>query len=166
MSGRHKSPKLSGQQLEQLARFSLMVEHHLARVGRAIEIRRLELGLSRPQLARLIPVADKTVERWEKGQSGGADSQLDRVAEVMDTTSADMLAAALAEEREEPGASPLEVFSESDRLARLEAKVDRLLDRLGADEKAEEVERLAGEARAEDQSQGQRQPRTPGAASG
>ena len=84
-----------------------MVEAHLIRVGRAIEMRRKEMGLSRPELARLIPVADKTVERWEKAQTAGADAQLDRIAEVMRTTSAAMLAAAMAEEKEAPATSAL-----------------------------------------------------------
>lgn len=123
-----------------------MVELHLKRVGRAIEIRRLELGLSRPQLARLIPVADRTIERWEKGQSGGADVQLDRVAEVMQTTSQAMLIASLAEEEQperngdglmdalsaEEADAPLAAdASDAEKLDRILAQQGRLLAEIG-----------------------------------
>lgn len=137
---------MTAQDHERLARFSRMVELHLKRVGRAIEIRRLELGLSRPQLARLIPVADRTIERWEKGQSGGADVQLDRVAEVMQTTSQAMLIASLAEEEQperngdglmdalsaEEADAPLAAdASDAEKLDRILAQQGRLLAEIG-----------------------------------
>lgn len=166
MSGRKQSPKMTPERLEQLARFRRMVEVHLARVGRAIRMRREELDLSRPQLARLIPVADKTVERWENGQSAGASAQLDRVAEVMQTTSAAMLRAVLAEEEKNPTEEVLEAFSRPDRLARVEENVDAILALLQADAKAEEVEQLVDEARAEGRTPSRSRRRKRGAASG
>lgn len=146
MSGRKKSPELSSQRLRQMAEFRRMVETHLQRVGRAIQIRREELGWSRARLAREIPVDPKTVERWEKARTAGASAELDRIAGAMQTTSAAMLAAAVAEEKSDqskPSGSPLDALSGSpsgeeiaQRLAVLEEAVEKML--------ANEIEILAG----------------------
>lgn len=128
MTGQTKSPKMSAHDLNRLARFRAMAEQHIKRVGRAIQLRREELGWSRPQLARAIPVADKTVERWETGKTGGASEQLDRIAKVMSTSSAAMIAAAMKEERDAGG----------------EPQADSPLDRLSGTPSESE---LAGEVR-------------------
>ena len=138
---------MSAHQLDRLARFRAMAERHVKRVGRAIQLRREDLGWSRPQLARAIPVADKTVTRWERGETGGASEQLDRIAKVMDTTSEAMMAAALSEERSDdpPADPPLEALSApvsgsdlDDLRARLE-RIEQVLGLLLADRGLEQV---------------------------
>lgn len=63
-----------------------MADEHRERVGAAIRERRKELGLSQRALAAKIPVTEKTLARWEKGQSFGHMSNLEKVAEELDTT--------------------------------------------------------------------------------
>lgn len=73
-----------------------MAERQLQNLGAAIEDARKEKGLSRSGLARLIPVEAKTVERWEKGRTGGAMENLRSIANSLGTTTDDLLAAAAA----------------------------------------------------------------------
>lgn len=115
-----------------MAEFRRMVESHLQRVGRAIQIRRKELGWSRARLAREIPVDPKTVERWEKARTAGASAELDRIAVAMSTTSEAMLARAAEEEKRE--GSPLDALSgpvSATDLAELRERLDRIEQALG-----------------------------------
>lgn len=58
----------------------------------AIRERRKELGLSAEALARRIPVATKTLERWERGETFGHMDNLEGVAEALDTSVAELMA--------------------------------------------------------------------------
>lgn len=89
---------MSGQEALQLAQFRLMAERQIEQLGRAIRSQRKKLGLSIPQLAAKLPVDPKTIERWELARSGGAMDNLSRIADALETTADDLLAASLERE--------------------------------------------------------------------
>ena len=61
------SQKLSATDRVRLATLRLAMDEHRIRVGENIRKRREELGWSVATTARNLPVADKTLERWERG---------------------------------------------------------------------------------------------------
>lgn len=129
VTGHVKTGNLSAHDLTRLARFKQMAEEQLRNLGAAIEDARQEKKWSRSKLAREIPVEAKTVERWEKGQTGGAMESLGSIAKALDTTTDNLLAAAAAKGRTavEADLSPLDALSKSGDLpAAVSAAVDAL----------------------------------------
>jgi transcriptional regulator with XRE-family HTH domain len=137
MTGHVKTKNLSAHELSRLARFKQMAEEQLLNLGAAIEDARIEKGLSRSALGRKIPVEAKTVERWEKGQTGGAMDSLTPIADALDTTADLLLAAAAAKSRKASpnGASPLDALSKTDLPAEVSAAVEALRLELVATQK-------------------------------
>lgn len=75
-------------------RFELMAAAYLERMGERIRARREELGLSRADVARLMPgkTNENAVYRWEKGLHRPNDDTLEALAEVLKTTVGQLLA--------------------------------------------------------------------------
>jgi transcriptional regulator with XRE-family HTH domain len=96
VTGHVKYGNLSAHELARLARFREMAERQLLHLGAAIADARKAKNWSRSALGKKIPVEEKTVERWEKGQTGGAMESLEVIAAALETTSDDLLAAAAA----------------------------------------------------------------------
>lgn len=113
MTGHVKSPNLSSQELSRLARFRQQVERQLVHLGSAIQDARKAKKWSRARLAREIPVDPKTVERWETGKTGGAMESLSVIAEALDTTTDDLLAAAASKGQPEKTADLMDALSKS-----------------------------------------------------
>lgn len=106
-----------------------MADAHKERVGAAIRERREELDLSQRELAAKIPVTEKTLRRWESGESFGHMDNLERLAELLNTT-VDRLMAGPAKQKgptPDPFAASSNGGSDSERLARIEHKLNRLL---------------------------------------
>jgi len=125
MPGHVKPQNLPGHELSRLARFRLQVEAQLTNLGRAIERERKAKGWSRARLAREIPVDPKTVERWEKGTSGGAMESLGNIAKALGVELDQLLAAQLEISREET--APATPTEESGA-----AEIDQVLLRVAA----------------------------------
>jgi transcriptional regulator with XRE-family HTH domain len=128
MTGHVKTENLTGQHLAQVARFRLMAERHLLYLGAAIKDAREAKGLSRSQLGREVHVEEKTIERWEKGKSGGAHDSLGAVARALGTTADALLAAAAAKGREENGAAEKPAPGQPDpkQMTRIEEHLEEL----------------------------------------
>lgn len=157
MTGQIKTGNLTGHQLSRLGRFREMAEAQLRNLGAAIKDAREEKGLSRSQLGREVHVEEKTVERWEKGLTGGAMDSLHLIAPALDRTTDQLLAAAAAQGRAAAGrgddlmaalrgagadASP------EQRLANLEAgQVEILAGQVEILEKLDALQRLQAPAR-------------------
>lgn len=69
-------------------RFEQMAAAHLKRMGERIKDRRLELGLSRREVANALPgkTNENAVYRWEKGKHRPEDDTLEALATVLKTT--------------------------------------------------------------------------------
>jgi transcriptional regulator with XRE-family HTH domain len=142
VTGHVKYGDLSAQELSRLARFREMAERQLVNLGAAIEDARKAKGWSRSTLAKQIPVEEKTVERWEKGKTGGAMDSLETIAKALDTSSDDLLAAAAAKGKQasdEAGSDLMEEFSERSADGKLAREVADL---------RKEVSGIAGELEA------------------
>lgn len=144
-SGQLATRKLSAPHRRMLATVRLMADAHKERVGAAIRERREELDLSVEALAGKIPVAEKTLRRWEKGESFGHMDNLEKLAEELQTT-VDKLMAGPSASGDTNGATPdLGAALNGDQpddlhqqLADLHRKLDRLLDFFGlADDKTD-----------------------------
>jgi len=153
MTGHVKSPKMTAEHALRLARFRLMAERHMQNLGAAVWRTREELGLSRSELGANGIAAEKTVERWEKGTTGGLMEALPAVAKRLRTTPDDLMALAVQIGKERGDAPPS--IRPEDRIGRLEETMDRvlnLLERQAVQEaedvlgKGEDQERPPGEA--------------------
>jgi transcriptional regulator with XRE-family HTH domain len=80
-----------------------MPDAQIQHLGAAIRRKRDERRWSRSRLAREIPVDPKTVERWEKGLSGGAYESLDSIAKGLESTPEEIITLALTIGREQNG---------------------------------------------------------------
>jgi transcriptional regulator with XRE-family HTH domain len=145
MSGLTKSQNLSEHHAVKLARFQVMAQQHLEALGAAIHERRKELGLSVSRLAQRFPVDPKTVDRWEKAQVGSAHSQIDEIAEKLETTPERIMARALEIQRagaEPPASEPGEAKSVDDLSKEIAALRSELLAELALlNEGVEELRR-------------------------
>lgn len=104
-----------------------MAKTQLVNLGRAIEERRKELGLSQTRLAQRFPVDPKTVSRWENGENPGAYNSLEVVAEHLETTANALQARALAVGRENGDpVSRSGSAEESETVAALLARINEL----------------------------------------
>jgi transcriptional regulator with XRE-family HTH domain len=125
-----------------LATVRLMADAHKERVGAAIRKRRDELDLSQAALAAKIPVAEKTLRRWENGESFGHMDNLERLAEALDTTVDKLMAGPT---KAKPQTTP-DPFSRNgdvpddlrQQVQDLHAKVDRIIDALGLEDDADQ----------------------------
>lgn len=156
MSGFSASEKMSATERVRRATFHLMAEAHKQRVGRAIRQRREELGLSAEELGRKIPVAGKTVERWERGETFGHMDNLDRVAELLETDVATLMAGPAGEQAETPDV--LGQLSDSREAGEVAAEILRRLEDL----QAGQVELLAGLEQVREAQQAQQRLDRPG----
>lgn len=89
-----------------------MAEEQIENLGAAIQrVREAKSPkMSRAKLAREIPVDPKTIERWERGTSGGAHDSLGPIADALGTTVDALLAEAITigrDRRGENGAATL-----------------------------------------------------------
>lgn len=126
MTGHVKYGNLSAHELTRLARFREMAEQQLVSLGAAIQAERERHGWSRSTLGKKIPVEEKTVERWEKGMTGGAMDSLTLIAEALETTTDDLLAAAATHGKPKPpedGGDLMDALSGASRENALEAAV-------------------------------------------
>jgi transcriptional regulator with XRE-family HTH domain len=132
MSGRNQSTKLSGTALLRLAAFKEMAADHIKRVGRALQMRREELGLSKAEFARTVHADVRTISRYEKGETSGALNAMEDLAAGLKTTEDAIfaLAASLREDIPKPTAP----VTDSDRLDRIEKQLQLLLKQAGVTE--------------------------------
>jgi transcriptional regulator with XRE-family HTH domain len=140
-----------------------MAEAHKERVGQAIRQRRKELDLSAEELGRQIPVSGKTVERWERGETFGHMDNLDRVAELLETDVATLMAGPAGEKGETPDV--LGQLDEERGLKELLAELSAAVDAMGKqleDLRAGQIELLAEAEREREAREAQREPRKPG----
>lgn len=152
MPGQHAYGNMSAQQLRGLAEWRAMAERQLRNLGAAIQRAREDKGWSRARLAREIPVDPKTVERWEKGQTGGAMESLDNIARALGREPDTIIADSLPAPTESETPDLMEELS-SDRLAALERSVAEILER--QDQILAMIERrLLERAEAEDEALG------------
>lgn len=136
-------------------RFALMAAEYVERIGKRIRERRDELGLSRAEVARLMPgkTNENAIYRWEKGRHRANDDALEALAEVLEVDVSYFL-----EPNGETDETPdlmgaVSADSNGDletRVARVETKLDQLIElvtMLAPDqtELEEEVVRLAEE---------------------
>lgn len=114
------------------SRLALVVVVHRETIGRRIAEQRNALGLSQEVLAERIGVRAQTVSRWERGKNLGRITNLDRVAEALEITVADLM----AELDADPTAGPLDELNDTkpdyitelrEQLARIEADVAALV---------------------------------------
>ncbi len=114
---------------------ALMAAEHLRRLAGRIKERRLELELSQDELARRIggKTTGTYVSRWERGANEPSD--LDAVADALETTVADLASGPVAERKPKPVEAPdlLGTLNGPDRLTLIEAKLDCLLRWAGVD---------------------------------
>lgn len=105
---------------------ALMAAERAARVGARMRERRIELGLSQPQVADRMPVVSVTkdyISRWELGKVEASDSYLEMAAKALETTVSDLMAGPVAE-RKPKGITP--DLKPPDRLKALEELVSSL----------------------------------------
>jgi transcriptional regulator with XRE-family HTH domain len=125
-----------------LATVRLMADAHKERVGAAIRERRDELDLSQAALAAKIPVAEKTLRRWENGESFGHMDNLERLAEALETTVDKLMAGPEKAKGQTPdllGSVNGDVPDDlRQQVQDLHAKVDRIIDALGLDKDADQ----------------------------
>jgi transcriptional regulator with XRE-family HTH domain len=101
-----------------------MATAYLQRMGERMRDRRLELGLSRSDLARKLPgkTNENSIYRWENGAHRPADDTLEALAAALDTTVAYFMA-----DEPVPSPTPDAPLADDDTLRRVEAKLDRVL---------------------------------------
>ncbi len=114
-------------------RFQLVAAEFLVRMGARIERQRKERGLSRADLARLLPgkVNENQIYRWERGKHQPNPDTLQALADALEVDVAELLAPEPAEQ-----ATPDLVKSLNgpldERLDRIEADLARVLQAIGA----------------------------------
>jgi transcriptional regulator with XRE-family HTH domain len=116
-------------------RLLLMVERYKVELGQAIQRRRVELGMTQGELAKLTHYKDgKTVSRWETGAN--MPSNLDAVAAALEWTLPEMVAGIVPPNRSV--ARKLGIVMAEDTpdltavLSNEPSERDRILDRLDA----------------------------------
>ena len=139
MPGQNQSGRMSSQEVRKLADFRAMAEAHIERLGRAIQARRKEVGWSRARLGREVSAHEKTVERWEKAQTGGALENLEQIAAALDMDADALLAAAMPRRK---GATP-DLMASHGQLDRIEAGVTEILHRMDLLEAERAADELA-----------------------
>ena len=156
MSGRNNRTNLSEPHAVRLARFREMAKAQITALGAAIRERREVVGLSANRLARQFPVDPRTVARWEAGETGSALTNLDDIAEYLETTPEALMARAVEISRE--GAPPVEDDADvretlreirgaqSELLARV-AQIERLLKDQRRQQRPDAQNHIAGASR-------------------
>lgn len=125
-----------------------MVLEHQQRIGRRIKARRTELGMSRGEVARSMSgkTNENAIYRWEIGKHMPSPAAMEDLARVLQTDVAQFL----VPEPERSATPQLMGDLAPGSAARIEAKLDAILDRLTAVEgqasaTAEDVSQLAAD---------------------
>jgi transcriptional regulator with XRE-family HTH domain len=132
---------------EDSLRLQLRMAEEARLIGARIQEKRVELKLTQRELADSLPgkTEGKDVSRWENGHHRPGSDTLLAIAEVLDTTLADLHAGPVAERREQDADYDVNAALNGDQvaaaLAELNAKFDKLADTLNSIAKG--IHRLA-----------------------
>ena len=95
-------------------------------IGRFIAKKRKEQNLTQEQLAERLGVSNKTISKWEKGQSVPDAEQLIKLAVILETTVSELLGTQ-AEDKEEPNQLAKELSRINTQLAIRNHRTRRVL---------------------------------------
>jgi transcriptional regulator with XRE-family HTH domain len=147
MTSQHPHMRMTQTGASERLRLQLMAAEHVERIGQRIRERREELGLSRDDLARKMPgkTNGNAIYRWERGRHEARPDALEALADALDVPVAyffvDEPDRAVTPDpfsgngRSEP--------SDTDRLDRMEHKLDRIIEAMGLDTEAHEFSAAA-----------------------
>lgn len=113
-----------------------MASEQAQKIGARIRERRRELGMTQAEIASAFPsekVTSTYVSRWERGEHRPADDSLDRLAEILQTTVADLISGPKeGRDRETPDLLGVKADDDATQLDRIEAAQADILDGIDA----------------------------------
>lgn len=147
LTGQPLGANLSATANVRRATLLLMVTAQQQTVGANVRRLRREKGISPGDFAQSLNIATKTLERWERGETNGGITHIDRLGELLEIEPAHLMAKPAEKSNGTPDPfSP----SEDDRLAHIEellAAVVKAVSELGtAQERLERTMLEAGRA--------------------
>lgn len=106
-------------------RFQLVAAEFLVRMGDRIRTQRENLGLSRPDVARLMPgkVSENQIYRWELGKHQPKADTLEALAAVLETTTGALMA---PEPDKSQTPDPFTSPEDAAQLDRIEQRLDQV----------------------------------------